>query len=148
MLMPTVKWFGGFCSRLSKTAFAIAGAIFESSPYRPPTQTTWTCTSMSDVATSRYSGSPNEPSSFVLSRTPIFLTAFGSAAMKCFALHRGQVDGDETDLLAILQRVVDRLFHDQEVCAHHDDALCVLCRVVLEDFGVPARDLAGMSAFG
>ena len=66
--------------------------------------------------------------------------------MKCFALQGGQVDGDETDLLDTLQQVVNRLLHDREGRAHDDeDALRVLRAVVLEDYGVPARDLAGMS---
>ena len=66
-MIQTVKRFGGFCSSaLSKTAFARARVTpFDPRPHRPPTQTTGICASRRDVATSRYSGSPNEPASFV-----------------------------------------------------------------------------------
>ena len=89
-LMPMVKpRFGAGFFSSSKTVFAIAGSkSFDDKPYRPPTMTgidaifPAASASAKVVTTSRYSGSPGPPTSFVRSSTAIFVTVGGSAARK------------------------------------------------------------------
>src|SRR5690349_12766727 len=89
-MMPIVKWrLGDGFAISSNTALTIAGVnSFDDRPYRPATtrggvgqgDTPSACASASAAVTSRYSGSPVAPGSFVRSSTAMLRTVLGSAA--------------------------------------------------------------------
>lgn len=81
--IPITKSFlGSFNIKLLKTATIEDGSTsLDDKPYLPPT--TIILESTTDL-TSKYSGSPIEPGSFVLSKTAILVTVFGKTSRKSF----------------------------------------------------------------
>jgi hypothetical protein len=95
------------------------------------------------ATTSRYSGSPTAPGSLVRSSTAMERTVEGSAARKLVGRERlEQPHLEHSDLLAVRDERVDRLFDRADRRAHDDDdALRVGGAVVVDQPVAPAGAL-------
>ncbi len=89
-VIPTVKCLIGLDACIfSKTLTTWAGMkSLPPKPYLPPNVSIFSKPqSFNAATTSKYNGSPIEPCSFVLSKTEILLTVFGSASPKALVLN-------------------------------------------------------------